>query len=313
MLSSAGLPGDAGHRRDLGIEFFLNKPVKRTDLLSALLRACGAPAARRGSPGAGRPAEGRPAPLRLLLAEDGVINQRVAVSLLEKRGHSVVVAGNGREALAVAQEQSFDVILMDVQMPEMDGFETTAALRRLEADTGRHTPIIAMTAHAMKGDRERCLKAGMDGYLSKPFVSTELYAAVESLGRGLPAAKAAVPEPAPRVVNWDEALVRVDGNEELLAALGRMLLEEGPRLLIAIRSAAEQHDAPGLRRAAHTLKGSAGIFGAEAVVEAALQLEQMGTQGKSTDVRPALDKLDVQLGGLLKAVAARVEMTPART
>src|SRR5207302_1789837 len=117
--------------------------------------------------------------LRILLAEDGLVNQRVAVGFLELRGHEVVVACNGKEVLTALEQQPFDVVLMDVHMPEMDGLEATAAVRVKEKSTRRHLPIIAMTASAMKGDRERCLAAGMDGYVSKPFNAQELYAAVE--------------------------------------------------------------------------------------------------------------------------------------
>jgi CheY-like chemotaxis protein len=116
----------------------------------------------------------RSVPLRVLVAEDNAVNQRLVCRLLEKRGHQVVVAANGREALELVERQSFDIVLMDLQMPELDGFEATAALRAWEADHGRHLPVIALTAHAMKGDRERCLAAGMDGYLSKPIRPQEL-------------------------------------------------------------------------------------------------------------------------------------------
>jgi CheY-like chemotaxis protein len=126
--------------------------------------------------------------LRVLLAEDNPVNQRLAVRLLEKRGHRVVVAGDGREALdAMSATEPFDLVLMDVQMPEIDGLEATAQIREREHGTGRHVPIIAMTAHAMKGDRERCLQAGMDGYLAKPIQPQELF---ETIARLLPA-----PEP----------------------------------------------------------------------------------------------------------------------
>ena len=118
-------------------------------------------------------------PLHLLLAEDNVINQRIARKVLENEGHTVLVARNGREALALAQTGSFDLILMDVQMPEMDGFDATAAIRKLEAESAAHVPIIGVTAHAMKGDHERCLAAGMDGYVSKPIRPAALFAAIE--------------------------------------------------------------------------------------------------------------------------------------
>jgi CheY-like chemotaxis protein len=121
--------------------------------------------------------------LRLLLAEDNAVNQVLAVRLLQKQGHQVVVVGNGKEALAALEEQSFDLVLMDVQMPEMGGFEATAAIREQERGTGRHQPILAMTAHAMKGDRERCLEAGMDGYVSKPIQPKELLQAINALTR----------------------------------------------------------------------------------------------------------------------------------
>jgi two-component system sensor histidine kinase/response regulator len=120
-----------------------------------------------------------PPPSRILLAEDNVVNQRVAVRLLEKEGHYVVVAANGREAIAAWRDQLFDLILMDMQMPEMDGFETTSEIRRAEAGTNTRIPIIAMTAHAMTGDRERCLAAGMDDYIAKPVRKTDLMAIIE--------------------------------------------------------------------------------------------------------------------------------------
>jgi len=177
MLASAGLPEDLDKARDLDIPDYLVKPVKRSELLAVLLRVSGEPPRDATAPSkvvAPRPA----GPLRVLLAEDNKVNQRLAVALLEKQGHTVVVAENGRQALALWQQLPFDLVLMDVQMPEMDGLEATAKIRELELELGGHTPIVALTAYAMKGDRERFLAAGMDGYLAKPLQARDLYAAL---------------------------------------------------------------------------------------------------------------------------------------
>ncbi|MGB7728196.1 MAG: response regulator [Candidatus Acidiferrum sp.] len=171
MLSSAGQPGDAKRCREMGIAAYLTKPVRQAELLDAILTALGtrqlpiqrAPLVTRHSLREGQ------SHLRILLAEDNSVNQLLAVRMLEKRGHIVKVAGNGKEALAALETQPFDLVLMDVQMPEMDGFEATTAIRAQEKRSGHHLPVIAMTAHAMVGDRERCLAAGMDDYITKPF------------------------------------------------------------------------------------------------------------------------------------------------
>ena len=183
MLTSGGQRGDAIHCKELGIAAYLIKPVLQSDLLEALLTVL----ASREKPA--EPVklvtrhslrEGRP-PLRILLTEDNAVNQRLASRLLEKEGHVVVLAEDGAKALKACHENTFDLILMDVQMPVMDGLEATAAIRRTEQATGHHIPIIAMTAHAMTGDRQRFLKAGMDGYVSKPIHSGELLEAIESV------------------------------------------------------------------------------------------------------------------------------------
>jgi len=171
MLTSGERPGDQAHWRELGVEFALTKPVAREDLRSAIITAIGrtreAPEPAPRIPP--RPISFRSGPkLRVLLAEDNLVNQRLAIRMLEKSGHQVALAGNGRQAVDALAQSEFDVVLMDVQMPEMDGFEATAEIRRREKISGAHMPIIAMTAHAMTGDRERCIAAGMDDYISKP-------------------------------------------------------------------------------------------------------------------------------------------------
>src|SRR5262249_31453848 len=174
MLTSAGLSGDVTQCRQLGIRAYLMKPVKQSDLVATLLTALDA-SQRQAAPPPERPALAPGAPLRVLLAEDNVVNQRLVVRLLEKQGHQVTLACTGREALDAWERDNFDVVLMDVQMPDVDGLEATSLIRVGERRTGRHVPIIAMTAHAMKGDRERCLEAGMDGYVSKPVQPAELF------------------------------------------------------------------------------------------------------------------------------------------
>ncbi|MCK6557187.1 response regulator [Candidatus Binatia bacterium] len=181
MLSSADLAGEAARCRAVGVEAYLTKPLRQGELLDAMLEVLGRIGLPAGSslPTAADPAE--PRPLRVLLAEDNVVNQRLASRLLERHGHAVVVTSNGREALAALERERFDVVLMDVQMPEMDGFETTAAIREQERWSGVHLPIVAMTAHAMKGDEERCLAAGMDGYVSKPIDASRLFEVMATL------------------------------------------------------------------------------------------------------------------------------------
>ncbi|MGA2118733.1 MAG: response regulator [Bryobacteraceae bacterium] len=184
MLSSCDKNGDVARARKLDLAGYLTKPVSPDDLQSAILRAFSVVASaadHSGSPGPSRPAAKSAAarPLRVLLAEDNLVNQVLAVRMLSKRGHSVEVVGNGREALGRLAAEPFDLLLTDMQMPEMDGFETAAAIREQEHQTGRHLPIIAMTAMAMKGDRERCLQVGMDGYVSKPMQQAELIEAIE--------------------------------------------------------------------------------------------------------------------------------------
>jgi two-component system sensor histidine kinase/response regulator len=180
MLTSGERPGDLARCHELGITTYLVKPVRRFELLACVTRALTDPASGEKI---GRPVVSIPfrspqastaALVRILLAEDNVVNQHVARGILQKAGYPVVVAGNGQEALAALRRQTFDLVLMDIQMPGVDGFEATAAIRTNECGTKTHLHIIAMTAHAMKGDREKCLAAGMDGYISKPIRASDL-------------------------------------------------------------------------------------------------------------------------------------------
>jgi CheY-like chemotaxis protein len=179
MLSPAGQRGDAIRCKELGIAAYLSNPVEQSDLRECILRVLREGASDRGSVGLVTRHTLRES--RILLADDSFVNQRLATRLLEKEGYRVVVANNGREAVAAVEEEMFDVVLMDIEMPIMSGLEATATIREKEMLNGRRIPIIAMTAHAMKGDRERCFAAGMDGYVSKPIQPQDLYDALENV------------------------------------------------------------------------------------------------------------------------------------
>ena len=307
LLSSADRAEYSTRSRSLGIARSLIKPVKQSDLLEAIGEALEAapPVYTHGPSRSGEVLGDEPVAVercRILLAEDGVINQQVAVRLLEERGHSVVIVNNGRAAVEQVAAQSFDVVLMDVQMPNMDGLEATAAIRQAETSTGGHIPIVAMTAHAMKGDRDRFLAAGMDGYVAKPVRPHELYAAVEGLHRALRREFA----PADVFFEWDAALERVGGDEAMLRDLAEMFFAECPKLMQQIRKHIAGADGPELRRAAHTLKGSAQVFGAEETAEAAHRLEEIGREEAFADAREALALLDDEVARLLPALRERV-------
>ncbi len=205
MLTSAGTRGDSDRCRELDVAAYLMKPIRQSELREAVARVLGARSQEGAIPLITRyslkDAREPGSSMRVLLAEDNVVNQRLAVRLLEKRGHQVKLASNGQEALRTLEQESFDLVLMDLQMPEMDGFEATAALRKREKTTGTHQWVIALTAHAMKGDRERCLEGGMDGYLSKPIRPQELDAVLENCPPR-PAPKPSLPpNPSPALRN----------------------------------------------------------------------------------------------------------------
>jgi PAS domain S-box-containing protein len=308
MLSSANRRDDAARCRELGVEAYLTKPVRQSTLLDAMMTLLGRSARieDHAAAAAGAAPEGGGRKLRLLLAEDNAVNQRLAVSLLKKRGHQVVVVGNGREALAALDGPPFDAVLMDVQMPEMDGFEATAAVRAREAGTGAHTPIIAMTAHALKGDRERCLAAGMDAYVTKPLRPRELFEVLEGLPvAAVAAAGAAAAGPAAPPAAFDRAaaLERVDGDVELLKELVGLFLDECPQRMAEVREAVAERDATRLQHAAHTLKGSVGNFGAREAFEAARRLEAIGRDQNWTQADEAWAALEAAIDRLKPAMA----------
>jgi signal transduction histidine kinase/CheY-like chemotaxis protein/HPt (histidine-containing phosphotransfer) domain-containing protein len=302
MLSSSGQYDESNRCREAGIASYLTKPVDQRELLSAIGRVLARePGQRAALPSSMLPAELPERRLHVLLAEDNAVNQRLAASLLERRGHKVSIATNGREALAAIERQAFDVVLMDVQMPEMGGFEATAAIRALERGNGSRLPIIAMTAHAMKGDRERCLAAGMDEYLTKPLDPRQLCLLAEEMAAGR---AAGIPIDAPAVPV--QVLARVGGDRELLAEISRLFVDDAPRHLDRIRHALDARDGESLRRAAHGLKGAAANFDAEGVVNAARTLEEIGRTARFGDHESAWRDLIAEtdrLIGILRSVS----------
>ncbi|HWP85557.1 MAG TPA: response regulator, partial [Terriglobia bacterium] len=308
MLTSAARPGDIARCKELGVAAYLIKPIRRGELLEAILSVLGGEARRTKKIriSSSRPANERRRGVRILLVEDNPVNQTVALRLLEKQGHRVVVAGNGKEAVQAytkAGPEGFDLILMDVQMPEMDGFEATAAIRSQERGSGRHIPIVAMTAHAMKGDRERCLAAGMDAYISKPIRAADLVNLVEQCV-GVPAATdAAGGSGGPAELPTREQVLELfDGDERLFLEVAAVFRQDCPAMLEAIREAIKANDAQQLERSAHLLKGSVGSFGAPGPFQDAQQLETMGRRGDLLRAPEVLLQLEEKLRSLLEAL-----------
>jgi two-component system, sensor histidine kinase and response regulator len=314
MLTSADRQTDAARCRQLGMSGYLVKPVKADELQIAILAALGGTSLSNRLPAPGPrapvppPTDVAPMPRRILLAEDNPVNQRVALHLLAKAGHSTLAVVNGREVLDALARETFDLILMDVQMPEMDGFEATRAIRAQEQETGRHIPIVAMTAHAMKGDRERCLAAGMDDYLSKPVQKAELLRVIQSATAGAgPAADPAPPvglsEP---VFDIEVALDRVDGEEEFLEEVVQLFLADAPCRMDEIQRALSQKNCKRLASAAHSLKGATGCLGGSRASAAALRLEEIATQGDLSNAAEAFARLQQELAHLTEAISGAV-------
>ncbi len=299
MLSSAHETGVLSRCKELGIAAYLHKPVQQAELLASMLTAL-----HRGSP---QPASmsvelsqpevmsttAMDKPLDVLLAEDNAINLKVVVRRLNLAGHRTTVATNGREAVAAYERQPFDIVLMDVQMPEMDGFEATATIRLKEQDTGKHVPIIAMTAHAMKGDRERCLEAGMDEYVSKPIDFNLLFRHMAQFTRQ---------EKAKPVFDREAMLASFDQDLGFVSDLVAMLLDDSPRVIEQVRDAVERRDADALARAAHRFKSSIVPFQAPQALEATKALEALGRANEMTNVDQAYQTFLNEVQQLIAAI-----------
>ena len=317
MISSADLQRDIDRCRQVGAAAYLRKPVKRADLLRALRRVADPTQASRALP---HPEPRALAPvvpsgLDVLVVEDNAFNQKVSAMKLGRWGHRVRVVGSGREALAALAGADFDLLFTDVQMPDMDGFELVAAVRRGELGTGRHLPVIAMTAHAMKGVRERCLAAGMDDYVSKPIRDEELRAAIDRVV-GPPEAAAAAEEtfaggpqdtaelmprpPAAPVIDEEVVLARVGGNREMLRGLIDVFYQDCNNQMAELEAGLRAGDARRVQAAAHTVKGMVAFFGAADATATAAALEEAGEEGVLTGT----GRTFAALGEHLEAVAA---------
>jgi CheY-like chemotaxis protein len=243
--------------------------------------------------------------LRILIAEDNPINQKIAIRLLEKRGHKPVAKSSGREALTAFEQGGFDLVLLDVQMPDMDGLEVTAAIREREKETGRYIPIIAMTAHTMKGDRERCLAAGMDAYVPKPIDPDHFFNVVESFS--LDRLEPQPGEPAEISqdggVDYDDVMARFAGDGEFLLSSLKMFRDSYPEQIVQIRTSFAGNEFAKAERVAHALKGSVANFGGSAAAHAAFRLETLARARNSRDSVSACDSLQLQIELLVGAVS----------
>ncbi|MGE3536593.1 MAG: response regulator [Candidatus Tectimicrobiota bacterium] len=292
MLTSTGWRGDAARCREVGIAAYLSKPITTEELRAALLAvlqpqeasAPRPPLVTRHNLPARQPA------WHILLAEDNPVNQRLAVRLLEKLGHSVITVADGQAAVAALAQQRFDVVLMDVQMPCLNGLEATAAIRQQEQAAGRHVPILALTAHAMKGDAERFLAAGMDGYLAKPVTSEALATALSRLlsPTGLPTSSSTTLP----VVDVAQALAAVEGDKALLGEMAQLFLADVPLRLDGLRAALAAGDTGQIVHIAHSLKGAASAIGCRTVCALASELEALGLAGQQQGAAAVLQNLE---------------------
>jgi signal transduction histidine kinase/DNA-binding response OmpR family regulator len=299
LLTSVGMRGEEASLKEIGFAAWLNKPLKQSQLYNAmveLLNQQGQQSEREGASElkcepARRIAGRKPQrTVRILLAEDNAVNQRLALKLLEKAGHEVRAVANGRQALAALQEKHYDLVLMDVQMPEMDGYEATAAIRQLE-HSARHTPIIAMTAHAMKGDREACLAAGMDDYISKPLKLEELMAVIEKW-----AGTSYSAEVAP--LDWAALREHVDGDESFLRDLIELFLTDAPGRIERLRRAIAEGNEQAIKLEAHSLRGASGNIKAARLWESFTRLEQMASEGAVAEAGAVLAEIEEELARL---------------
>src|SRR5215469_6853562 len=296
LLTSASRPSDVARCRELGISDYLSKPIKQSELFDSIVTAMAEhsrkPERYESASALLQPSERS---LRVLLAEDNPVNQTLAMRILERLGHEVQIVNNGKDALRQAQAEEFDLILMDVQMPEMDGLEATNAIRNAEAGSGKHIPIVAMTADAMKGDREKCLSAGMDGYLSKPVRIDELKQVMSAIQKTQSMRQSSDQNSFRAIGQLELLLDSVMGDRALLAEMAELWLRDSAKQERQIRIGLDAGDTLMVQRAAHALKGSIGTFQASAAQDAASQLEMSAKNADLVGARKIFETLLTQV------------------
>jgi CheY-like chemotaxis protein/HPt (histidine-containing phosphotransfer) domain-containing protein len=327
MMTSLGREDEIATARQAGAAAYVGKPVRRDEFRNAVVQVL-YPSTERATGGRAAPPARARLEGRVLVAEDNPVNQEVAVGMLESLGLEVDVADNGREAVDRFSEARYDLVLVDCQMPELDGFGATAEIRRLEAAGGGHVPIVALTAYGLEGDREICVAAGMDDYLAKPFSREQLNSV---LSRWLPrrgAEPAAtgpesspphpVGEPAeagaeapvnPRALNAIRAMMGTDG-DALARKVIRTYLDDTPSGLARMQAAAAAHDADALRKAAHGVKSSSANVGAERLSRLCRDLEMLGREGTTDGAAALLAQVSGEFERVAASLTAQLERRP---
>lgn len=321
MLSSSTQKGNADRCRALGIHTYLKKPIIQSELFNAIIETLNAnPVVVENTAHKVVTNETKfSRPLRLLLTEDNPVNQMFAVAILEKKGHNVRIANNGQEALDILEKEQFDAVLMDIQMPVLDGLEATRRIRLREKETGKHIPIIAMTAHAMQRDKEECFEVGMDQYISKPIRTEHLFELLDGVAPSVeptteskrasiataPILKFDQPKPEAKsfvedtsIFDRAEALEQCLGSVDMLTQLVRVFLQNADQMMAAINDAIKSQDPKALHRSAHTFKGAVGNLAAKKAHDSALRLEQMGRNNNLSGAEEAFQQLQQTLSML---------------
>ncbi len=323
LLTSLDQRGDGARCKEAQISGYLRKPIKQAELFKMIkdvLRQGPTDDTLRRSRLITRHTireDGPKQRLKVLLAEDNLINQKFTVKLLGNLGYSALVAGNGREALRLLEDHSVDLVLMDVQMPVMDGFEATLIIREKEKSSGKHLPIMAMTAHALKGDREKCLEAGMDGYISKPVKPSELMDIIQQIisGKDVPkdkikpvdqsSSKSFSPDlqigPALQI-DLNSVLESFSGDMGWFKEIFELFLEEYLADIQTIRGAILNNDSKGLQKAAHSFKSAVSLFKVSDMIELVIKLEQMGKEEKLQGAKQAIDQLELLIAKFIEDV-----------